>query len=425
MLLQFQVENFKSIKDSAVLSMEASSYKEHPENVVIFGKDKVLKSAAVFGANAAGKSNLFMAFTAAIMIIRKSNLRQIGEPLFEVVPFKFDKDAINKPTKFEFVFRANEKKFVYGFSATKQKIIDEYLFVYKTAKPTTVFVRTNTNDYKYYSVAATKELKPIEIRNAENKLFLATAGAWNSEMVKEPLSWFMTKIDTYLTDFNTLFNQSIPYFDADSDGSLKHFTGRLMREADIHIDDYIFESKDISRESYMQLIPPALEGLIPTTAEFQTKSVSVKTLHRVSNDNQTNETFALSLNEESEGTKNLFALSPVLKSAFENGRIICVDELDTSLHPALITFLVGLFNNSQVNKANAQLIFSTHSTEILSLKEMRRDQFYFVEKDRNTGSSQLYSLDEFSPRIGEDIRKAYLVGRYGAVPEVGEDVDLW
>ena len=133
MLLQFQVENFKSIKDSAVLSMEASSDKEHPENVVVFGKDKVLKSAAVFGANAAGKSNLFMAFTAAIMIIRKSNLRQIGEPLFEVVPFKFDKDAINKPTKFEFVFRANEKKFVYGFSATKQKIIDEYLFVYKTA----------------------------------------------------------------------------------------------------------------------------------------------------------------------------------------------------------------------------------------------------------------------------------------------------
>ena len=419
MLLQFQVENFKSIKETAVLSLEASSDKEHPENVAAYGKDKVLRSAAVFGANAAGKSNLFMAFTAAIMMVRRSNLRQIGESLSEIIPFKFDTASVHKPTKFEFAFRTNGKKYVYGFSATRKEIIDEYLYVYKTAKPTTIFVRTDTNDYRYYSVPATKELKPIEMRNTNNKLFLATAGAWNSEMVKEPLSWFMTKIDTYLTDFNTLFHQSIPFFDADADGSLKQFTNRLMHEADIHIDDYVFESKDVPRENYMQLIPPALEGLI------QTKEVSVKTLHHVHIDEHTNGLFSLSLQEESEGTKNLFALSPVFKSAFETGRVICVDELDTSLHPALITFLVGLFNNPQINKADAQLIFSTHSTELLSLKEMRRDQFYFVEKDRNTGASQLYSLDEFSPRIGEDIRKAYLVGRYGAVPEVGEGVDLW
>ncbi len=424
MLLQFQVENYKSIKKMAVLSMEASSDKEHPENVVTFGKDRVLTTAAVFGANAAGKSNLFMAFTAAILMIRRSNLRQIGEPLFDVIPFKFDTATLSMPTKFEFVFRANEKKYVYGFSATNQRIIDEYLYVYKTAKPTTIFERTDTNQYRYYSAAAKKELKPIEIRNTENKLFLATAGAWNSEMVKEPLSWFMTKIDTYSTDFTSLFNQAIPFFDADHDGSLKRFTSRLMREADIHIDDYIFESKEISKENYMEMIPPVLEGLFPTTAEFQPKKVSVKTLHRVYVDEEVNGSYVLSLNEESEGTKNLFALSPIFKDAFEKGRVICVDELDTSLHPALVTFLVGLFNNPEINKANAQLIFSTHSTELLSLKEMRRDQFYFVEKDRDSGVSQIYSLDEFSPRIGEDIRKAYLVGRYGAVPDIGEGNDL-
>ena len=424
MLLQFQVENFKSIKDLGVLSMEASADKEHPENVVTFGKDKVLRTAAIFGANAAGKSNLFMAITAAIMMVRRSNLRQIGEPLLDIVPFKFDTETVALPTKFEFVFRTNGIKYVYGFSATNQKIIDEYLYVYKTAKPTTVFERTNTDQYRYFSVAAKKELKPIEIRNTENKLFLATAGAWNSELVKEPLSWFMTRIDTYSTDFTTLFNQAIPFFDADHDGSLKQFTSRLMHEADIQIDDYIFESKDISKENYMKMIPPVLEGLFPTTAEFQPKEVSVKTVHRVYVDEKVNGLFALLLNEESEGTKNLFALSPVLKDAFEKGRVICVDELDTSLHPALVTFLVGLFNNPEINKANAQLIFSTHSTEILSLKEMRRDQFYFVEKDRNTGASQIYSLDEFSPRIGEDIRKAYLVGRYGAVPDIGEGNNL-
>ena len=104
MLLQFQVENYKSIKNMAVLSMEASSDKEHPENVVAFGKERVLRTAAIFGANAAGKSNLFLAFTAAILMVRRSNLRQIGEPLFDVIPFKFDAETVALPTKFEFVF---------------------------------------------------------------------------------------------------------------------------------------------------------------------------------------------------------------------------------------------------------------------------------------------------------------------------------
>lgn len=425
MLIQFQVENYKSIKDLAVLSMEASSEKEHLKNLTIVGKDKVLKTAVIFGANAAGKSNLFTAMTAAITLVRKSNLRQVGEPLSEIVPFKFDKSTINLPTKFEFVFRSHDKKYVYGFSASNRKIIDEYLYVYKTAKPTTVFERSNTDQYRYTSVDAKKELQPIESRNAENKLFLATAGAWNSKLVKEPLSWFMAMIDTYLTDFSLLFQQSISSYDSDYDGSLKQFTSRLMHEADIHIDDYTIESRDLPKENYLQMIPPFLEGLIPTTAEVHSKEYSVRTMHRIIGEDQKETLFTLSLNEESEGTKNIFALSPVFKNAFETGRIICIDELDTSLHPILIVLLVGLFNNPKVNKANAQLIFSTHSTEILSLKDMRRDQFYFVEKDRRTGASQLYSLDEFSPRLGEDIRKAYLIGRYGAIPDIGEGIDLW
>ena len=141
MLLQFTVENYKSIKNPAVLSLEASASKEHPNNVVEIGKDRVLKGAAIFGANAAGKSNLFKALTAGILTVRTSNTRQVGEPISYISPYAFDQTSSKLPTKFEFVFIHDSKKYVYGFSATVQQVINEYLYVYNSAKATTIFER--------------------------------------------------------------------------------------------------------------------------------------------------------------------------------------------------------------------------------------------------------------------------------------------
>ena len=118
-------------------------------------------------------------------------------------------------------------------------------------------------------------------------------------------------------------------------------------------------------------------------------------------------------------TANLFFFAPIIKRAFETGETLCIDEFDESLHPLLVHYLVGLFIDPEVNKKNAQLIVSTHTSGLLNLKALRRDQIYFVEKDRFTGCSTLYSLDEFSPRTREDIQKAYLLGRYGSIPNLG------
>ena len=115
----------------------------------------------------------------------------------------------------------------------------------------------------------------------------------------------------------------------------------------------------------------------------------------------------------------------MLKRAFETGETLCIDEFDASLHPMLVRYLVSLFNNPEINKAKAQLIVSSHAMVLMSLKNLRRDQIYFVEKDRKTGVSELYSLDEFSPRKEEDIRKAYMLGRYGSVPDIAMEADLW
>lgn len=424
MLLQFSVKNFKSFKDMAVLSMEPSVDKELPSNFTLIEKNRCLNTIAIFGANAAGKSNVFTALTAAILLVRRSNSRQVIDPLVEIIPFKFDEESIRKPTTFEFVFIAEGKKYVYGFSATQKAVQREYLYVFNSAKASTIFERTDVNTYKFTSPALKRELQPLTERNTENKLFLATATAWNCEATRIPYLWFETKINTYSIDSDQLISQTAPMFDNDADNSLRKFTNMILHEADINIDDFNIEFKDISQEQFLQQVPQELRGLISTIPAAMNKAVKIETVHSIVDDGIAKQ-YNLSLMEESQGTRNLFLFSPVLKRAFETGETLCIDEFDASLHPMLVRYLFSLFNNPDINKAHAQLIVSSHSLVLMSLKNLRRDQIYFVEKDRKTGKSELYSLDEFSPRKEEDVRKAYMLGRYGSIPDIPEEAHLW
>ena len=409
MLLQFSVENYRSFKERAVLSLEASADKELPNNLMIKDKHRVLKIATIFGANAAGKSNIFKALTAAIMLIRKSNIRQVGEPLTEAVPFGFDDETRLQPCSFEFVFIAKGKKYVYGFSATIAKITNEYLYVYNSTRPTTIFERFGEDEYKFTSSTLSKHLSPIAKYNTPNKLFLATATAWNTEETKDAFVWFMTGINTYSPNYEQAIHISGPILDNDKDSSARRFTNSILHEADINISNFEIESKEIP-------IAAPQPGVNMEGREYK-----ITTIHTVEGGKQ----YALNLAEESNGTINLFFFAPLIKRAFETGETLCIDEFDVSLHPLLVQYLIGLFNNPEVNKANAQLIVSTHTSGLLNLKDLRRDQIYFVEKDQQTGCSTLYSLDEFSPRTREDIQKAYLLGRYGSVPNLGNGDAIW
>ena len=428
MLQQFSVENFRSFKHKAVLSMEASSDRNLLENVVeIRKKERVLKVAALFGANAAGKSNLFLALTAAILMVRFSNQRQIGEPLVQITPYAFDKESASQPTSFEFVFMVNNKKYVYGFSATTRKICTEYLYVYNSAKPATIFERDESakEPYKFTDHAIQKKLKPLTERNTDNKLFLATASSWNAEETREPMLWFMQRINTYDSRYDEhTFNIAGDLYENDMNGSLRNFTINFLKEADINISDYSFDVKDVRLEDMPPIILPKQVG---TASILQGKKYTIKAFHKIEDENGNSQDYHLDLLHESKGTRNMFFLAPIIKRAFETGETMCIDEFDTSLHPMLVVYIVGLFNNPHVNKKNAQLIISSHTMSLLDLNEMRRDQIYFVEKNQKTGISDLYSLDEFSPipRTREDIRKAYLLGRYGSIPDVGAGGRLW
>lgn len=268
MLLQFSVENYRSYKERAVLSMEASADKVLPNNVTAFGADRLLKVATVFGANASGKSNLFIALTAAIVNIRRSNELQIGQSLFNITPFLFDEETKKKPSRFEFVFIQNGIKYVYGFAATAREVVNEYLYVYNSSKASTIFERdeSKTDVYRFTSPSVRKELEPITKLNTKNKLFLSTATQWNSTYTREAFTFFADHINTYDSDFEAMIPTIGPILEHDSDHEVENFIIKLLQAADINIEYYNLELKDAPLADMINQFPPQLRGVLFSNA---------------------------------------------------------------------------------------------------------------------------------------------------------------
>lgn len=425
MLVEFSVKNFKSFKDKVTFSMEAATGTENEKNIISTPNinERILKSTAIYGANASGKTNLINAFTAAILMIRKSNNRQVGEKLTEMEPFAFDEKAKLEPCEFEFVFYAKEMKYIYGFIADKEKVYEEYLYQYFTAKPTRIFERTNVNEYKFLQADEGK-LNAIKTQNIDNKLFLATATTWNYDKTKEPYLWFAKNIDTYTGGM--LLNDFVveSYNNKDGGEELKKFALKLLNEADIVIKDFSVEIEERDVDSNMMILLKNFN--IPSQILPQKqRNVKIRMTHEVINDNGNMKSYELNFNNESSGTQILFSFAPILKDVFENGKILVIDEIERSLHPNLVEMIIKFFHNPQINKGNAQLIFNTHDTNLLSLDIFRRDQIWFAEKDPQKGATVLYPLDDFSVRKNENIQKGYLNGRYGAIPFIAMGNSLW
>ena len=413
MLVQFTVENFLSIRDKVYLSLEPSKDSEHPENLITKGDYKAVNSVAIYGANASGKSSLFKAITVALIMIRNSNNVQVTDKL-PMTPFKFDFESRNKPTSFEFTFIAKDgRKYIYGFSATTEKVVEEYLYCYNTSKPTLLF-DLNENEKPKFNRAYKVKLEAAYQMNTANKLFLATATTWNVECTKSPFEWLAESIDTF-TDVMELGGVAFEKYRTDENRKYIEFTKNLLKQAGINISSIEVDAKEVMGGPALpfQIV---VQGKIIPPNEGKHYDVEITTGHTVVDENGEKTEFSLTLQEESIGTQLLFFYGPLLKDAFEKGKTIVLDEIDKSMHPSLVKFIMNLFRNPDVNKNGAQLIVTTHETGILSLEMFRRDQIYFTEKDSKSGVTDLYSLDEFSVRKTENIEKGYLMGRYGAIP---------
>lgn len=418
MLIEFSVKNFLSLKNKVTLSMEKGNGDENLDNIISTNVVDLLKTAAIYGANASGKSNLIKALTFAILFIRNSNNNTVGMRLPIINSFMFDVFTMGKPSEFEFDFISNNIRYKYAFSADATKVYTESLDAYYTQKPTNIFTRTNSNEYTFPKVEESK-LKSIESKNTENKLFLATATNWNYEKTKDAYLWFVNCIDTY-NSFDSISKEVL--IDYSNNGELKSFTLNMLKEFDIFIKDLnvSYEEKEMDTNMVNMFVPPAAK----TIGTPMVSNVKIELIHEVVDKNNNTFNIGMGLESESEGTRILFFLAPFLKYAFEDNKVIVIDELEKSLHPAIVEYIIKMFNNKKINKSNSQLIFTTHATNLLNLELFRRDQIWFAEKDPKTAASDLYPLDSFSVRKDENIQKGYINGRYGAIPFI-RDIDLW
>ena len=387
----------------------ANSNKELNDNYVEIGGNKVLKSAAIYGANASGKSNLFKILTLVVLMLRSSNSVDINAKL-PLIPFKLDKGSVNKPSEFEIKFILDETRYVYGFIADKDKIYDEYLYYYPNGRETKIFDRTNINEYSY-TQKDEKILREIEAKNAQNKFFLATATNWNFDKTKAAYNFLTNGIGT-CNNLEILKNMAYKMYETNPD-YLKYFAIDFLQKADFNIEDYQISQIDVPGE-FLTAIPEFITKTLPD----KSKAYQVLFKHKNS-DNY------LSIDEESLGTQMIFAFIPFLADSLKNKKVLIIDELDKSLHPFLVQYIVEIFNDAEINKNGSQLIFNTHDTNLLDLNILRRDQIWFTEKNSETGESDLYSLSDFSVRKQENVEKGYMLGRYGAVPFIKNDFNLW
>ena len=417
MLIDFRFKNFMSFGDECHFDMVANSDKQHMDSLI---DNKYSRVRLIYGANASGKTSFIRAIAFVRWFILHSNQLLENMPI-QVVPFKFRQDAKNIPSEFSLTFIMQGKKYSYEFSCTQEKVLYEKLDVYNTAKPTNIFERTDTESYEFKRDI--KPLRDIASKTTRNKLFLATSANWNYPLTKPVVEFMLNTLLPY--SLNDSWQAYIAKIKADGKfEDYRRFCLQFFNNADLSIDDFTIEEKKLKE---MQN-DPMLSSLVSLIAQGKAETIelienspiyNINIQHAVSNED-VNEKYILNIQEESLGTIHMFELSPVLYHVFENGTTFFVDEIDKSLHPILVRYIVSLFLDPEINKNNAQLIANTHDTNLLDLELLRRDEIWFTERDFKNGKTNMYPLTDFSPRKKENIEKAYILGRFGAIPFVKE-----
>lgn len=421
MLIEFNVTNFRSVRETLTLSMAASKYYRGLEetNCVdtnISGLPKLLRSAVIYGPNAGGKSNLFKAMHFMQTFVLSSHALQEGKRI-NIAPFAFDAETRELPSEFEVFFVQDHVRYQYGFAVNTFRVMREWLFAYPESKPQRWFERTYDKDKDreswYFGSKFTGRRQVWQEATRKNALFLSTAIQLNNEQLKPVFTWFQQKLAVMLPG-GTINLQFTLEKCASEEGKSRIM--EFMNFADMSISGIDVEVKKVSISP--ETLPPDIPSEVKAkmVRDLQEKGVPLIRFQHRGNDDKP---VFFSLAEESDGTQKLFAFAGPWLDVLAKGRILVIDELDTSLHPLLVRFLIENFHSNVTNRNDAQLIFTTHDTSILDTELFRRDQVWFVEKDREN-ATKLYPLSDFSPRKGEALEKWYLKGRYGALPFIGD-----
>jgi len=416
MLIEMNVTNFRSFREQQTFSLTKGKGNElQATNVFKSNTTKsieLMRSAVIYGPNAGGKSNFLLALQAMRSVVLESAVRSQRGDKLPVVPFRLNPKSILRPSEFEVTFIVDGIRYQYGFSATYERIHEEWLLAYPKGRAQRWFGRVWDTDSQQYewelgnNLTGEKQLWQKSTR--ENALFLSTAVQLNSEQLQPIFDWFKKTLRmANVGGWSPEFSASI------CEQEQKSLVMDFLRAADLNIEDILVEKKPFDTQSLPADMPQSLRKFIADDLKDK-QVINIQTVH-TGNDGKP---VVFDLDDESDGTRKLFAFAGPWIDALANGFVLFIDELHDNLHPQLVKFLVQLFHNDETNPNNAQLIFTTHETSILNQEVFRRDQIWFCEKDDNQATT-LYPLTDFSPRKGrENLELAYLSGRYGALPYI-------
>lgn len=379
MVLEIRISNMFSFRDEVTLDLQAAKIqtkkaRELEGNMFSVDGEQMLKSIALFGANASGKSNVIKAIRACVGMVRSSHNYNV-DTKFAIAPFKFE-DCLDKPSSFYIRFLLDKIEYEYSFSFMRDEIITEVLYYYPNGRRSLVFSRDESKGPEkkdvYEFKAAIKRPFDVADNTSKKTLYISRASQMDRGLAQRIFLFFCNDIvlDCQVANMDSL--------------------------------DALFKAR---KEQMLEVLRTADSDIV----DFKIQNNAITTYHH------TNPSVAFDFEtEESEGTKTLFRMMLGMIGIIHEGKLLLVDEIDNSLHTKLVEFVIGMFNHSD----HAQLIYTTHNTHLLNTDFQRRDQVYFVNKCED-GSSDLYSLFDFKDfRDTLDMEKAYLQGRFDAIPYI-------
>ena len=417
MLIEFAIANYRSIKDEVRLSLVASGdHKLEDSNVAVkelahgVRPIRLLRSAAIYGPNASGKTNLLRGLRAMhdIVLGSSGNLDELP-----VTPFRFDPACQTEPSSFEVVCVADDVRYQYGFSASRQEVIDEWLYAWPSGRMQVWFERSRgeTPGTSTWNLGGklTGDRQVWRRATRPQALFLSTAVALNSVQLSPLFNWFRERLRVIVGYREVSPRFSLRYCDERERSDIVDF----LAASDLAVTGVRIVERSSSPDAAAENGSTAGVG---SEIKENPDATTVDVLLQHQPDS--GEPAELNISEESDGTRKMFALAGPWLDSLTRGNVIVLDELHDNLHPELVRFLVGQFHDSAVNRHGAQLIFSTHDTSILDRELLRRDQVWLCVRDERLETS-VVPLSDFRTRHGdENLERAYRSGRFGALPYV-------
>lgn len=423
MLLEFTVENYRSIYEKKTLTLEADmALKECCEsNRFEYNKYNLLRTISIYGANSSGKSN-FVGAMQKMSTCVLSSIRLNDNDELDFDPFLLIENN-SKPTMFEVIFLKGNYCYRYGFRYNLNRIIDEWLFRKTTPRSKEQIMFVRNKDGIYVDDSNFSEGVGYEEKTNDNRLFMSLCQQLGGQISRDVINWFQSEFNVISglnnNDYNS-FSKLLFHKKEESSKEALEFFKKLklgFNKIITHVEEPVIPHN----------VPTELRVLFQKQLQGK-KSIELDSVHNLySNKGEIIGTINFSFEErESSGTNKLFDLSGPIFDTLYNGSILVIDELDAKMHPLISQYIIELFNKSETNPHNAQLIFTTHDTHLLSQKILRRDQVWFTEKDAKE-QTDLYSLidiilpDGTKPRNDANYEKNYIAGRYGAIPYILND----